>query len=174
MPSIAPSAHTRREGVTTDSWITPRWILERVGPFDLDPCACTPQPWPTAERMVTEEEDGLLQPWHGFVWCNPPYGRALGIWLERMAIHNNGITLIFARTDTRAFHDHIWPVASTMLFLCGRVTFAMPSGEFPSQGHNSGGPSVLVGYGDEAARRLEKCRDMGALVYPRMKLPAKS
>src|SRR5438445_12584462 len=129
MPSIAPSNHTRRAIKTTDSWITPRWIIDRLAPFDLDPCACDPQPWPTAERMVTADEDGLLSLWYGFVWCNPPYGRALGIWLERMALHNNGIALLFARTDTRAFHDHVWPVASSLLFLRGRLNFHHPNGD---------------------------------------------
>lgn len=166
MSSIAPSAHTRRKGLTTDSWITPRWILDRVGPFELDPCACSPQPWPTADHMVTIDEDGLLCLWNGFVWCNPPYGRSLGIWLERMAIHNNGIALVFARTDTRAFHDHVWPVASSLLFLRGRVTFCLPSGESAPLGHNSGGPSVLIGYGSEAKRRLTLCQDLGALCIP--------
>jgi len=117
MSSIAPPSHTRRGGLTTDNWITPRWLIERLGPFDLDPCACEPQPWPTAKRMVTENEDGLLLQWSGFVWCNPPYGRLLGVWLERMSVHNNGIALVFARTDTRAFHSHVWPCASALLFL---------------------------------------------------------
>lgn len=166
MASIAPPSHTRREGVTTDSWITPRWILERVGPFDLDPCACDPQPWPTAARMVTESEDGLLLLWSGFVWCNPPYGRSLGVWLERMAVHRNGIALVFARTDTRAFHDHVWPFADTLLFLRGRLTFCTPAGDPAPLGHNSGGPSVLIGYGPEASRRLKQCGDIGAIVAP--------
>lgn len=163
MPSIAPAHHTRRSG-STDSWITPKWLLDRLGPFDLDPCACDPQPWPTATRMVTEQENGLLLQWSGFVWCNPPYGRSLGIWLERMALHNHGIALIFARTDTRAFHQNVWPHADTLLFLKGRLTFHKPSGEIAPMGHNSGGPSVLIAYGREAKTRLFYCRDLGAIV----------
>lgn len=166
MASIAPSAHTRREGVTTDSWITPKWIIDRLGPFDLDPCACDPQPWPTATRMVTEKDDGLLCLWGGLVWCNPPYGRALGTWLERMSLHDNGIALTFARTDTRAYRQHVWPCASGLLFLYGRLTFCTPTGESAPLGHNSGGPSVLIGYGAEARRRLELCADLGALAEP--------
>jgi hypothetical protein len=161
--SIAPPSHTRR-ATTTDSWITPRWLIERLGPFDLDPCAATPQPWPTAQRMIPEREDGLLYLWHGFVWCNPPYGRRMKIWLERMALHNNGIALVFARTDTATFFEHVWPVASAALFLRGRLTFHRPSGEPAPNGHNSGGPSVLLGFGSEASRRLRACRDLGALV----------
>ena len=164
MTSIASPSNTRRKGVTTDSWITPRAILDRLGHFDLDPCASHPQPWPTADHMVTERENGLLIQWAGFVWCNPPYGRALGIWLERMAIHNNGIAFTFARTDTRAFFSHVWPVASSLLFLRGRVTFCTPEGKPAKQGHNSGGPSVLIAYGTDAKHRLTICRDLGALV----------
>ncbi len=169
MPSIAPSAHTRRKGATTDSWITPRDIIARFGPFDLDPCASDPQPWPTAARMVNEKENGLLMVWTGFVWLNPPYGRSLGIWLERLSIHNNGIALVFARTDTQAFHRHVWRYATAMLFLEGRITFCTPAGVSAPCGHNSGGPSVAIAYGNEAFARLARCTDMGAFVpLPRL------
>jgi len=162
MTSIAPPCHTRGDK-TTDSWITPRWIIERLGPFDLDPCQCIPQPWPCAANHYTEEDDGLLLPWSGFVYCNPPYGRALADWLNRMALHNNGIAMIFARTETRAFFQHVWPRASALLFLKGRTTFHRPDGS-TNNNTNSGGPSVLVGYGALARERLLDNRDLGAVV----------
>jgi hypothetical protein len=118
--------------------------------------------------MITERENGLLCQWTGFVWCNPPYGRALNVWLERMAVHNNGIALVFARTDTRAFHAHVWPAASSLLFLRGRLTFCYPDGTTPATGHNSGGPSVLIGFGQEAKHRLAELRDLGAFVVPKV------
>ena len=156
MASIAPPSHTRRAGLTTDSWITPKRIIDILGPFDLDPCACDPQPWPTAQRMITEREDGLSVhwPWSSFVWMNPPYGRALGTWIERLAKHNNGIALVFARTDTSALFTWVWPYASCLLFVRGRITFCTPDGNPPPNGHNSGGPSVLIGYGHTAETRL--------------------
>ena len=169
--SIAPPSHTRRKH-TTDSWITPEWLLKRLGPFDLDPCACDPQPWPTAKTMVTEKEDGLSYLWHGFVWLNPPYGRRMVIWLERMALHNNGIALVFARTETQAFHRHVWPFASALLFLEGRLNFHHPDGGLSRYGHNSGGPSVLIAYGEMAKERLMQCRDRGTLVIPFRGLPS--
>lgn len=113
--------------------------------------------------MLTETDDGLMAPWHGFVWLNPPYNRRwIGAWLNRMALHGQGIALLFARTDTAAFHENVFPCASGMIFLRGRMTFCTPTGEPAPQGHNSGGPSVLVGYGHEAARRLQLCADLGA------------
>lgn len=160
--SIAPCAHTRREGRTTDSWITPKWIIDLFGPFDLDPCACDPQPWKCARLQYTE--NGLLQPWHGLVWLNPPYGRQLGAWLNRLALHGNGLALTFARTDTAAFHDNVWPFAKAILFLRGRLTFHLPTGERAPLGHNSGGPSVLIAYGATAENRLHAGSTKGALI----------
>jgi len=164
MSSIAPPNNTRRTGITTDSWITPKWILDRLGPFDLDPCACDPQPWPTAAKMITETDNGLLHLWQGFTWCNPPYGRSLGMWLGRMALHRNGIALVFARTDTRAFFEHVWPFATSILFIKGRLTFHRPDGSPAPNGHNSGGPSCLIAYGSAAHQKLSTCQDLGRLV----------
>ena len=161
---ILPPQHARLAGRTND-WITPKWLIDRLGPFDLDTCACTPQPWRTAARQLTVRDDGLTRPWgRAFVWLNPPYGRQLIYWLRRMAEHNDGIALTFARTDTRAFHRHVWPVARTMVFLKGRLTFWRPDGCLAANGHNSGGPSVLIGYGGPAGERLRGCGDLGAVV----------
>jgi DNA N-6-adenine-methyltransferase (Dam) len=159
--SIAPPSHTRGAH-TTDSWITPKWLIDRIGPFDLDPCQCDPQPWPCAATGYTE--NGLLLPWHGLVWCNPPYGKAMKAWLNKLALHGNGIALVFARTETEAFFGHVWPYASALMFLQGRLTFAYPDGSLPRNGANSGGPSVLIGYGEEARRRLHANADLGAVI----------
>jgi phage N-6-adenine-methyltransferase len=163
--SIAPPAHTRGSG-TTDDWITPKWLVDRLGPFDLDPCASDTQPWPCAAQQYTFMDNGLTKPWNGMVWCNPPYGRSTATWLERLAAHGTGIALVFARTDTKAFFRHVWHKASYLVFVRGRLTFHRPDGSAPKTGHNSGGPSVLIAYGDEAAMRLIANQDMGALVKP--------
>lgn len=163
MPSIAPPSYTRNDE-TTDSWITPPEIIEDLGPFDLDPCASDPQPWPTAAKQYTEADNGLLMPWNGMIWCNPPYGKRMTHWLNRMALHDNGIALVFARTETRAFFADVWPFASMFLFVKGRLTFYRPDGTKPREGHNSGGPSVLIGYGRLAAERLKVSKIAGQLV----------
>lgn len=165
MSSIAPPAHTRSK-ITTDDWITPKWIIDRFGPFDLDPCASATQPWPCAKRQYTIADNRQESDWfsHEFVWCNPPYGIVAASWLQDMANHNNGIALVFARTETRMFFDHVWSKASSLLFIKGRLTFCYPDGKGSKASHNSGGPSVLIGYGLKAQDRLYKCRDVGAFV----------
>lgn len=135
-----------------EEWLTPKWIIDVLGPFDLDPCASIVRPWPTAKRHYTIRNNGLLKRWSGFVWCNPPYGSKTGRWLERMAEHGNGIALIFARTDTQCWHEWIFPKAYSILFLRGRLSFCDVKGK-PSL-NGSGSPSALIGYGHEATLRL--------------------
>ncbi len=165
MSSIAPPAHNRGKH-TTDDWITPQWLIDRIGPFDLDPCESESQPWKCARiGMRSSKHDGLLAPWHGMVFLNPPYGKATSAWLNRLAMHGNGIALVFARTETRMFFEYVWPHASCLLFLRGRLTFCYPDGSGSKAGHNSGGPSVLIGYGDDAALRLSRqTDDLGAFI----------
>lgn len=138
----------------TDTWLTPPHILEALGPFDLDPCTPPTQPWSTAARRYTEADDGLKQPWEGRVWLNPPYGRETGRWMQRLAEHNKGTALIFARTETAIFFPWVWEFATAWLFLKGRLKFHFPDGtEAPV---NAGAPSVLVAYGDGDAAALER------------------
>ncbi len=139
----------------TDEWITPREITDSLGTFDLDPCSPgARRPWDTARRHLAIEDDGLTAPWEGRVWLNPPYSAA-SRWLARLAAHGTGTALIFARTETAAWHDHVWPHATGLLFLRGRLTFHLVDGR--RGGYNAGAPSVLAAYGDTDATRLSAC-----------------
>lgn len=153
--------HRPHEGETND-WLTPPEIIEALGPFDLDPCASVGQPWPTATTHYTIEDDGLSKPWVGLVFCNPPYGPHAWRWLERLATHDLGIALTFARTETKGFFTWGWERADAMLFLRSRLHFHHPDGTRAA--HNSGAPSVLLAYGGTAVKRLEASGLDGAFV----------
>lgn len=166
--SPAPQKRTGIAGVhkpnpETHDWITPRHIIEALGPFDLDPCQSPTQPWPCAARGLVQPVDGLAEPWEGRVWCNPPYSVHAARWLEKLASHPGGGTaLIFARTETEMFFNCVWRAASGVLFLEGRLHFHYPDGTRAS--HNAGGPSCLVAYGARDAARLEHCALPGHFV----------
>lgn len=72
------------------TWLTPRYILDALGHFDIDPCCPQNMPWRTADTMLTKAEDGTTAPWHGRVWLNPPYGREAYPFLSRMATYDGG------------------------------------------------------------------------------------
>lgn len=151
---MAIGGHTSPNG-GHDEWLTPPRIIHALGPFDLDPCSPIARPWDTAAQHYTRIDDGLTKPWRGRVWLNPPYGKETGAWLKRLADHGNGIALVFARTETRMFFEHVWPKAKALLFLEGRLHFHYVDGQRAPA--NSGGPSVLIAYGEACAMGLELC-----------------
>lgn len=136
-----------------DEWLTPPYILEALGPFDLDPCAPINRPWDMAKNHFTVEDHGLMQHWDGRVWLNPPYGEETWKWMIHLALHQNGIALIFARTETQGFHQCVWNAAQAVLFLKGRIIFYHLDGAKASS--NAAAPSVLVAYGEENAEALK-------------------
>lgn len=141
----------------TDVWLTPPEIIRALGPFDLDPCAAAePRPWDTAIRHYALPQNGLVLPWRGRVWLNPPYGNPaiVGPWMRRMAEHGRGTALIFARTETEVFFKTVWQAAKACLFMEGRLHFHHPDGS--RAGNNAGAPSVLVAYSSADATRLKE------------------
>lgn len=145
-----------------DEWLTPPAILQSLGEFDLDPCAPINRPWATARQHYTILDNGLLQEWFGRVWMNPPYGKELGAWLNRMALHGDGIAFTFARTGGRSFQNFVFPYADSILFLAGRTTFYNVDGS-PAK-RNAGAPSLLIAYGDHNSDQLAACGLPGAHV----------
>jgi hypothetical protein len=143
--------------------LTPRWILDALGPFDLDPCAAVPpRPWDCARENFTEIADGLSLPWFGRVWLNPPFDRrAVGQWVQRLAEHGCGTALLHGRCETNWFMP-VWQRATGILFLARRVKFCAPDGS--EQPFNSGAPAVLVAFGKPDLVRLKSSGIPGELV----------
>ena len=150
----------------TDVWLTPPYIIEALGEFDLDPCSPIERYWDTAKKHYTIIDDGLKQEWSGRVWCNPPYGRECVKWLKKCAEHGNSMTLIFARTETRMFFDEVWDKASAILFLKGRLKFYNTEGIQAKA--SAGAPSVLIAYGDQNAEILKNCNLEGKFIDLRL------
>ena len=67
----------------SNEWYTPAKYIEAarevMGSIDLDPASCE-----LANRTVkattyyTQEQNGLLLPWYGNIWLNPPYSNPAG------------------------------------------------------------------------------------------------
>lgn len=146
----------------SDVWLTPPYILDALGVFYLDPCSPISRPWNTAKKHYTINDNGLIHKWEGRVWLNPPYGLEASKWLNKLASHGNGIALIFARTETKMFFDHVWNKASALLFIEGRLFFHRPNGEVAKA--NAGAPSVLVAYGENNSEILKNCGIKGKFI----------
>jgi phage N-6-adenine-methyltransferase len=87
-------------------------------------------------RFFTVADDGLSQPWAGKVFMNPPYGRTLGLWMEKayQASLDGALVvcLVPARVDTAWWQDYAR--RGYVHFLRGRLKFgaATNSAPFPS------------------------------------------
>ena len=135
------------------NWCTPQDFFEKLNDefgFVLDPAATDK----TAKCPLyyTPETDGLSQSWDrgGAVFCNPPYGREIGKWVQKAVEEAQGgypiVLLIPARTDTTYFHDYIYGKAE-IRFIRGRLHFTDEDGNVSDPAPF---PSMLVIYNKEA------------------------
>jgi len=119
------------EGSRTPHWGTPQELfdslVEEFGEFDLDPCALNADV-AKCKNFYDEKQDGLTQDWNGRVFINPPYGRAIKEWMEKLArelLNGNttfAVALLPMRSDTQWFFDII-QYATELRLMKGRVKF---------------------------------------------------
>jgi hypothetical protein len=129
--TVEPTSTTRSVHFSSadQTWNTPRWFIDRVvralGPIGLDPCS---NEWSVvgAAREVRFDrgEDGLAVPWgeHGLVFVNPPFGRAIGAFMQRCATADECVALVPARVDARWWHD-AYAASSACVLWRGRLAF---------------------------------------------------
>lgn len=134
----------------SDEWYTPAYIFDALGViFDLD--VASPMDGPRhvpAKSYLTQEDDGLATPWHGFVWMNPPFGhqRTKRLWLSKFFEHGSGIALLPDRTSAPWFQEYA-PMAEAICWVSPKIKFEKPDG---SLGGSPGTGTVLFGAGHDA------------------------
>ena len=124
----------------SDLWETPQDLFNELDAefhFHLDVCALPENA--KCKNYYTPEMDGLSQPWKHICWCNPPYGRQIGLWVKHAWLSSTAgatvVMLLPARTDTKWFHDYIYGKNNVEIrFLRGRLKFGRckNSAPFPS------------------------------------------
>lgn len=148
------------------SWCTPPEIyipiIQFFGQIDLDPCSNPQSQVPATKRFMLElGQDAFKQHWAGKVFINPPFGRGLAAWTQRVVEeYNNGssvsevIMLIPAAVGTKMWQDIIFRHASAICFLKGRVKF---------QGADASAPMdcALVYWGGRSAQFQDEFTALG-------------
>ncbi len=133
---MSTNAHESRAATlpsARDDWRTPvdrfaKWHAEFR--FTVDAAAdadnaLLPNCW-------TREANALALSWRGErIWCNPPFGRQIGAWVEHAYYETNSggcplaVLLVPVRSDTAWWHDHVEGKAEVRL-LRGRLRFTHP------------------------------------------------
>ena len=84
---------------------TPQWLFDTLhNEFDFSIDVCATDANAKCPRYYTKEQDGLAYNWNNErVFCNPPYGRAIGLWVQKLAEGDAElcVALLPARTDTK-------------------------------------------------------------------------
>jgi site-specific DNA-methyltransferase (adenine-specific) len=126
-------------------WQTPERVLDlvrQVGPIALDPCTTAENPC-DARVCFVPPADGLALQWSweinadGVIYVNPPYGRAIGAWVDKCVLEagyaGQIILLVPARPDT-AWYDVAKQGANALCEVRGRLRFkgADAGAPFPS------------------------------------------
>lgn len=127
----------------TDVWCRAHAGVEA---WDLDVAACEESH--LTEDFYTRAQDGLLQPWRGWAWCNPPFSD-IRPWVERAWLamidrETDGVAMLLpaSRTEQAWFQDCVEPyrdgrrpalaqagsedIRLTTHFLPGRTRFGHP------------------------------------------------
>ena len=135
-----------------DRWLTPLTVIDALGRFDLDPCGAPDHP--TADRIYILEngDDGLRDDWFGRVWLNPPYGRTMRVWVERLVAHGTGTALIPVAAGTKLWQEVVFPEASAIHFYRHRIKFLRRDGKDDEM--VSPQASAIVAFGDQDADAL--------------------
>lgn len=156
-----------------NEWYTPPKYIEAarsvMGKIDLDPASCEEANQVVqAERYYTIRENGLIQPWSGRVWLNPPYGRSedgsnQDIWSSRLIYQyeeghvDEAILLVNAAVDTKWFQRlFAYPVC----FPAQRINFSTPEPTISGSTHGS----ALVYFGIHRQRFVEVFGQFGTVV----------
>jgi hypothetical protein len=122
-------------------WYTPPEVRDAVvaalgGIVDVDPCADEGCTFPATQHF-TKDDNGLIRPWLGRVYMNPPYGRTIGVWTTKLRDElragwaTEAVALLPARTDALWWQELAPPVVCQIR---GRLRFSgyEQSAPFPS------------------------------------------
>jgi hypothetical protein len=136
----------------SNQWNTPKHIVGAVVDvlevIDLDPCSNDGEPNVPAITHYRKDDDGLVYEWAGRVYMNPPYGREIAWWVQKLVEEfelgevTEAIALVPSRTDTewfRTFREY------PRCFIWGRLKFS-------DNGNSAPFPSMAVYLGGNVSR----------------------
>jgi hypothetical protein len=167
-----------RHSSESNEHYSPKYIVEAArealgGSIDLDPASCEfANRTVKARRYYNEEANGLIQPWFGKIFLNPPGGKVEGQSNQKIFWRKLMESYLIDNTVTEAiylsFSIEFLQVAQTELprqycphnyhicFPSKRVPYMKPNGE---SGDSPPHASMLVYIGENVKRFLESMSD---------------
>lgn len=141
--------------MSNDNLQTPKYIIDALGYFDMDPCAGHNTSIGRVNLCDTLGDDGLLEKWEGVVYVNPPFSQKEK-WIAKMIEHRKGILLLPERGSAPWFG----PLAQS----CGRYFVMGRKINFIGGSSSNNVGSVLFPFGDIALEKIYCSRLPGHMV----------
>ncbi len=162
---VAPNHMAIHYSSETPEHYTPKEIIEAaisvLGAIDLDPCSNSKDtPNVPALEHFTIADDGLSLPWFGRVYMNPPYGRVIGDWTQKLAGEyqagnvTEAIALVPGRIDTQWWQS--LGLRYPACFYTGRLVFIGNNDPAPF-------PSTIFYLGEDIAKFYEVFSAIGQI-----------
>jgi hypothetical protein len=163
----------------TDDWWTSPLIVELVrtlygGTIDLDPMSCREANLQVVQAALfyTPDMDGLLHPWKGRVFLNPPWGDAQAASVKERAITkalaeykagnmSECVIVLNANATTTAWFAPLFQFP--MCFPPQRIKHLQPGDPTPASPPNG---TVLVYLGDRPDEFYRVFSELGAITAP--------
>lgn len=146
-------------------WETPQEFVDAL-PFKFTKDVCATFNNAKAELWITPTKGSLSSDvrWDDVWWCNPPYGRGIGKWIEKGINESErngslGVFLVPNRTETKWF-NLLWLHADVIVFLGKRIHFQHPDPEKENNGAPFANVLAVVGT-NEGAKYAEELSKLG-------------
>jgi len=170
-----PSNH-RAGGTGNNQWHTPEQYIKMVrkvlGKIDLDPASSNRAQHVVKAEMfftgTTPNDNGLIEPWHGRVFLNPPYSpKEITAFVDKMCDEYVAGRVKAAIMLTHNYTDSGWfqkatPLAKAICFPRTRIRFEDPDGVpcSPTQGQ------AFFYFGRSATKFIKVFAPIGFIVSP--------
>ncbi len=151
-------------------WYTPKKFIdaarEVMGSIDLDPASSEiANKVIQATKIYTSEDNGLIHPWSGNIWMNPPYNNSLVSEFTKKLMNelpniNQACVLVNNATETRWFQDYIFSKCNSICFVKGRIKFLDVNGECTGSSLQG---QVIAYFGNETKKFHEKFSFFGKI-----------
>lgn len=146
-----------------DEWMTPKYIVDLLGPFDYDPATTKEQAeYLGIPNFDTINTDGLSSDWTKYkkIWVNPPFTRKFEFLLkaaQELEEMDGDAEICFLMPidslTTKTFHEIILGTNYELIIPNGRIKFDDGTGRISSPAFGS--VILRLGYMDSCVRHLD-------------------
>jgi phage N-6-adenine-methyltransferase len=137
----------------TDEHYTPKWLFDSMDiRFDLDVASPKGGSHVPADRYYTQEDNGLVQPWSGRVWMNPPYSLTTP-WVHKFIDNGHGVALLVVSRSK--WFQALWDVSDAIVPTPHDLKFDRPDGTSTRISFQT----FLFAMGDDCVKAINRVAD---------------